>query len=113
MKFRAEMGIAFEGDLALLEPHLDDLMEQLLAIEDADKAVEDPDITASLASGEAMISMFLDVADLPEAAQKLVAVVRSAIHAIGDGTPGWDELARAVHEQCMAVRPADQALVDA
>ncbi len=114
MKFKADMTVVFTGDLALLDSRTDELMEQLLTIEDADPVIEDPDITATLSTGVVQVSMFLDVDDLGEAAQKLLATVRHAIHAIGDGTPGWDRAAKAVQELCMAVRPVqDRELVDA
>ncbi|GAA4574417.1 hypothetical protein [Planotetraspora kaengkrachanensis] len=112
MKFRAELGLAFQGDLTILEPRLDNLMEQLLTIEECDEMVEDPDITATLTKGEAVVSMYLIAEDLPGAAQKLVATVRHAIHAIGDGTPGWEGAEKVVLEHSIAVRPADRALID-
>ncbi|SEN89282.1 hypothetical protein, partial [Nonomuraea pusilla] len=105
MKYRAEMSVQFAGDLALLDERTDQLMDQLLDIEEADPAIEDPDIAATLSTGIVQISMFIKADDLPEAGQKLVATVRHALHAIGDGTPGWERVAREVQEQCMSVSP--------
>lgn len=112
MKFYAEMGFTLHGDPSLLERRLCALMDQLLAIEESDAAVQDPDVTATLSTGATLVNMYLDAADLPEAGHKLVATVRHALHAIGDGTPGWEQIAEQVQAQCMAVRPADaRALV--
>jgi hypothetical protein len=114
VKYRAEMSVLFTGELALLDGRTDQLMDQLLDIEESDSAIEDPDLTATLSTGIVQISMFIEADDLPDAGQKLVSTVRHAIHAIGDGTPGWEHVAREVQEQCMSVSPVrDRKLVDA
>jgi hypothetical protein len=114
VKYRAEMTVLFTGDLALLDDRTDQLMDHLLAIEEAQPYVEDPDLTATLSTGIVQVSMFIDADDLPDAGQKLVATVRHAIHAIGDGTPGWERAAQEVQEKCMSVSPvSDRELAGA
>lgn len=114
MKFRAEMTVLFKGDLALLDDRTDQLMDHLLAIEEAQPYIQDPDLTATLSTGMVQVSMYIDADDLPDAGQKLVATVRHAIHAIGGGTPGWEQVAREVQEKCMLVSPVnDRELADA
>jgi len=107
MKFNGEMRLVFVGDPIGLEDRLDLVMEQLLAIEAVDDTIEDPDITASLVSGEVTVTMFLDAEDLASAAPKLVATTRAAIHAVGDRTPGWEAYLRSVREEGIGVQPAN------
>jgi hypothetical protein len=77
-------------------------MAALLDIEAADATVSDPDISADLSSGLVDVELTI-AADGPVAAMaKALATLRAAVHATGDGTPGWETAATAMH-----VVPAD------
>src|SRR5215471_10719816 len=56
---------------------LDALMEALLSLEAADRAIEDPDPTADMVKAQ--------------------ATLRRAIRAIGDATPGWETTWAVMH----------------
>ncbi|WP_030176931.1 hypothetical protein [Spirillospora albida] len=107
----------FSADLEIGVDEVDDMefpVEQFLValanLEDSDPAIEDVDITATLATGDILITMCVQADDLAEAGQKLVATVRSALHEIGDGTAGWEQIARDIHEACMNVRAPSRHL---
>lgn len=115
MIFYAELGINLDMlELGDVEARIEQLLEALADLEENDPVIEDVDITATLATGDVLVNMCIDAADLGEAGQKLVATVRSALHEIGDGTPGWERVAHAVHEACMNVRaPSVRELAEA
>jgi hypothetical protein len=72
------------------EEHIDALMQALLALESTDEAVADAEVAASLATGSADVQMTVEAPSPAEAAVKAQATLRSALHAIGDLTPGWE-----------------------
>jgi hypothetical protein len=86
------------------EPRLEPLMDALLDLEETDACIEDPDIAADVSSGCVDVQMLVEADDPASAMVRAFATLRSAIHAIGDATPGW-EMASAV----MHVAPADAA----
>ena len=86
------------------EPRLDPLMDALLDLEEADKAITDPDLAADLSTGRVDVQMIVDADDPATAMVKALATVRAAIHAIGDATPGWETATAVMH-----VAPADAA----
>jgi hypothetical protein len=86
------------------EPRLGPLMDALLALEAADAAIEDPDVTADLSSGLLDVAMIVDGDDPAAAMVRALATLRAAIHAIGDATPGWQTASAVMH-----VAPADAA----
>lgn len=81
---------------------LDPLMEALLDLEAADAAVEDPDLAADISTGHVDVQMIVEASDPAAAMVKALATLRSAIHAIGDATPGWETTTAVMH-----VAPAD------
>jgi hypothetical protein len=77
-------------------------MDALLDLEEADAAVEDPDIAADVSNGHVDVQMIIDADDPAQAMVKALATLRAAIHAIGDATPGWETSSAVMH-----VAPAD------
>lgn len=86
------------------EPRLDPLMEALLDLEEADTAITDPDLAADVSTGCVDVQMTVEADDPAEAMVKALATLRSAIHAIGDATPGWETATAVMH-----VAPAEAA----
>jgi hypothetical protein len=80
--------ITCTGDLS--SERLDGLMNALLDVESGDDAIAEPDLAASLKSGNVDVQMTVEAADPAEAATKALCAVRAAIHAMGDSTPGWE-----------------------
>ncbi|ACU40156.1 hypothetical protein [Actinosynnema mirum] len=62
-----------------LDVHLDDLMDALMDEPDA----VDPDLTATLTTGEVTISLGVDAASNSEALTRAMGITHSAIHKIG------------------------------
>jgi len=79
-------------------------MDALLDIEDVDPAISDPDLAADLSSGHVDVQMTVEAADPAVAMVKALATLRSAIHAIGGATPGWETTTAVMH-----AAPADAA----
>jgi len=86
------------------EPRLGPLMDALLALEAADAAIEDPDLTADLSSGLVDVQMIINADDPAAAMVRALATLRAAIHAIGDATRRWQTASAVMH-----VAPADEA----
>jgi hypothetical protein len=86
------------------EPRLEPLMDALLDLEEADPSIEDPDIAANVSTGCVDVQMLVNADDPSLAMVKAFATLRSAIHAIGDATPGWEMSSAVMH-----VAPADAA----
>lgn len=82
------IGLTLEATVesAALEDHLAAVMDQL---HDLPGAV-DPDITASLATGEVAVVVGVEAEDEFEAFQKGVTLIRTAIHAAGGFAPDQD-----------------------
>ena len=85
-------------------PRLAPLMSALLDLEAADPSVVDPDLSADIVSGHVEVQMVIEAGDPAEAMVRALATLRSAIHAIGDATPGWETEAAIMH-----VAPEDAA----
>jgi len=81
-KFRMANGPVVPDDL---EQVLDRVMAELERLGN----VEDPDLTASLAKGEASIMLTVEGADALDAAGTGLAAIRTAFHASGVATPKW------------------------
>lgn len=84
-------------DPASFGARLDPLMEALLHLEAADGAIADPDLAADLSTCRVDVQMVVEAADPAAAMVKALAVLRSAIHAIGDATPGWETTSAVMH----------------
>jgi hypothetical protein len=104
VKYMTIQQVKYGGDLTHFDERLDDLMNALLDLEDMDVAIEDPDVAATLTTGLVDVQMIVEADDPADAMVKALCFLRSAIHTIGDATPGW-ETQRAV----MHVAPADAA----
>ncbi|MFI7113932.1 hypothetical protein ACIBK9_46980 [Nonomuraea sp. NPDC050227] len=102
MKYMTIQEVQCIGDLTGFDERLNDLMNALLDLEDTDSAVEDPDLAATITDGVVDVQMIVEADDPADAMVKALCFLRSAIHSIGDATPGW-ETQRAV----MHVAPAD------
>ncbi|HEY1702050.1 MAG TPA: hypothetical protein VGG75_20275 [Trebonia sp.] len=83
---------------------LEPLMDALLDLEDADSSIMDPDLAANVSTGHADVQMTVEAEDPAAAIVKALATLRSAIHAVGDATPGWETSTAVMH-----VAPADSA----
>jgi hypothetical protein len=79
-------------------------MDALLDLEEVDPAIADPDLAANLDNGRVDVQMIVDAEDPAAAMVKALATLRSAIHAIGDATPGWETTTAIMH-----VAPIDAA----
>lgn len=88
MKFYTEMELRASG--AIDDARFDALADALYELDEADPAVSDADLTARLADGSVTASLVVEADDPAAAATKALCAVRTAIHAIGDGTPGWE-----------------------
>jgi hypothetical protein len=87
MRFYGEMRVQGSGPLD--GARFDALAYALAEIEETDPAVEDVDLTASLAQGWITASMVIDQETLELAVAKLMATVRTAIYPNGDTLGGW------------------------
>lgn len=86
-------------------PQLDPLMDALLILEEADEAIADPELAADVGTGWVDVEMLVDADDPAAAMVKALAILRAAIHAIGDTSPGWETSFAVMH-----VAPADDLL---
>jgi hypothetical protein len=91
-------------DGASCEPRLAPLMDALLNLEDADNAIEEPDIAADVSTGDVDVQMIIEASDPATAMVKAFSALRTAIHTIGDAAPSWETASAVVH-----VAPADAA----
>jgi hypothetical protein len=91
-------------DAISCEPCIAPLMSILLDREAADEAIEDPDIAADLSTGDVDVQMIVEADDPAAAMATAFSVLRAAIDAVGDATPGWETTSAVIH-----VAPADAA----
>ena len=87
MKFYGEMRVQGSGPLD--GARFDALAYALAEIEETDPAVDEVDLTASLAQGWITASMVIDQESLELAVAKLMTTVRTAIYPNGDTLGGW------------------------
>jgi hypothetical protein len=90
MKFYGEMRV--QGGGPLDGSRFDALAYALAEIENTDPAIEDVDLTSSLAQGWVTASMTITHENLELAVAKLIATVRAAIYPNGDHAGGWQFL---------------------
>jgi len=90
MRFYGEMRV--QGGGPLDGARFDALAYALAEIEETDPAIEDVDLTSSLAQGWVTASMTIIQENLELAVAKLIATVRSAIYPHGDHAGGWQFL---------------------
>lgn len=82
-----DLGAPADDARAAFEAHLDDVAD---AFEDL--ADVDGDVGTDLSVGRVDLCMTLAAGDRIEALARAVAAARTAIHAAGGATPGWDHL---------------------
>jgi hypothetical protein len=82
-----ETGGVAEQDRKGFEQHLDDVAEAFSDISDVDG-----DVGADLAAGRIELCMTLSADSRLDALTKAVTAARTAIHAAGGGTPGWENM---------------------
>lgn len=87
MRFYGEMRVQGSGPLD--GARFDALAYALAEIEETDPAVDEVDLTASLAQGWITASMVIEQETLELAVAKLMATVRTAIYPNGDTLGGW------------------------
>jgi hypothetical protein len=108
MKFYGEMRV--QGGGPLDGSRFDALAYALAEIEATDPAIEDVDLTSSLAQGWVTASMTISQENLELAVAKLIATVRTAIYPNGDHAGGWQFLTETAG---LSVHPAtDRAAAD-
>lgn len=103
--FYVEVSCRVSGSIDDFEDHLDTIMEAL----EEEPGVSDADIGARLEDMHVDFCLHLEADAFEEAFTRAVTVVRSALHAAGAATPGWERVTRAVDDDEIAVsaRPAD------
>lgn len=74
-----------------IEAHLDDVADAF-----ADIADVDGDVGVNVATGRVDLCMTLAAESPADAIGKAISAARTAIHAAGGGTPGWDDLLQKV-----------------
>lgn len=75
-----------EGARSDLEAHLDDVAAAFCDLD------VDGDVGADLAAGRIDLCMTLDAANRMDALTCAVSAARTAIHAAGGATPGWEKM---------------------
>lgn len=113
MRFYGEMRVQGSGPLD--GARFDALAYALAEIEETDPAVDEVDLTASLAQGWITASMVIDQESLELAVAKLMATVRTAIYPNGDTLGGWKFLTETagLTVQPAAARAAESRAGDA
>ena len=101
MRYLTTQEIRYVG-AASCGPRLAPLMEALLAIEEADHAVSDPDVTADISSGFVDVEITVDADDPVAAVGKALATLRSAVHAAEKAASDWETETAVIH-----IAPAD------
>ena len=102
MRFYGEMRV--QGGGPLDGSRFDALAYALAEIEETDPAIEDVDLTSSLAQGWVTASMTIIQENLELAVAKLIATVRAAIYPHGDHAGGWQFLTETAG---LSVHPVD------
>ena len=86
---RASVSFHVTSDIDL-DSHLDEVMSALMALEKADSRISDSDFDATVSSGLVRINSSALAETFDEATALAMATIRSAIHAAGGFTPGWE-----------------------
>jgi hypothetical protein len=74
------------ADKGRLSAEVERVMEELTELPEA----ADPFVGVDLETGEVDIALTVEAEDPLEAHSKAATLIRTAIHAAGGGTPGWD-----------------------
>jgi hypothetical protein len=86
--YSVTMRLTAAEDHANLESSIDRIMEELVRLAEVDARISDPNIAADLAAGKVEFSLTVNAAE-QDVTKVAVTAIRTAIHAAGQGTPGW------------------------
>jgi hypothetical protein len=86
--YSVTMRLTAADDHDHLESSIDRIMEELVRLAEVDARISDPNIGADLATGLVEFSLTVDAAE-QDVTKVAVTAIRTAIHAAGQGTPGW------------------------
>jgi hypothetical protein len=87
--YSVTMRLTAAEDHQNLESSIDRIMEELVRLTEVKNArISDPNIGADLAAGRVEFSLTVDAAE-EDVTKEAVTAIRTAIHAAGQGTPGW------------------------
>jgi hypothetical protein len=86
--YSVTMRLTAADDHDNLETSIDRIMEELVRLAEVDARISDPNIAADLAAGQVEFSLTVNAAE-QDVTQVAVTAIRTAIHAAGQGTPGW------------------------
>jgi hypothetical protein len=102
--------VALDARAPISESRFGDLAEALRALDAGDPEIADVDLDGSLADGCATVTMTVEADDPADAATKALCVARTALHAIGEATPGWERAPSVLRAWpgAQADEPADQ-----
>lgn len=100
MRYLVELGTRPSEVPADLVSHVDMLQEEL---DELDHII-DPDLLVNLRNGEVVAAMEIEAGDMMEAASIATCALRTALHALGESTPGWE---RVFDEFSTKTKPAD------
>lgn len=67
------------------------LMDQLVCLEEQDELIIDVEMSGDYGKKEIMVEMIVITADAVEANIKAMTMIRTALHAAGEATPGWPD----------------------
>jgi hypothetical protein len=71
--------------------HVDKVTEHLIELEDCTEGLLDSSIGADAFSGDVEVELTVQASSTGDAVALAMSCLRSAIHAAGGGTSGWDE----------------------
>ena len=86
IEFTAPLPTAVSREV--VEEHIEDVLLELDSLD----GITDADILIDYGKHAVMFSMYVEAADHAEALPKVATSLRTAIHAAGGGTPGWEKL---------------------
>ncbi len=90
MRYLISQSVHAPGRTEALEAATDALMAALADLEEADPRVNDVDLGGNYLTGHADVRMLIDADNEGEAALYAFTTLRTAIHATGGLTPGWE-----------------------
>jgi hypothetical protein len=91
-RYHVGFGLAFKcsADTSQFDALLDRFYRELLAIEEREGTIVDPDLAASLRDLTASVEMLVDADDPVTANLCALTAIRTALHTVEVGTPGWE-----------------------
>lgn len=89
MRYVTELRLDVQTELSDddFDAHTDKLFDELMTLDN----VIDPDMTLSLTQHSVVITVASEAETTESAAVMAFSAVRTAIHAAGGGTPGWED----------------------